>query len=484
MSAVAGWNFDNSYARLPEALFRRVLPAAVASPRLVVFNRPLAAELGFDLLDPGEGAKVFSGNVVPEGADPLAQAYAGHQYGNFTMLGDGRAILLGEQITPAGARFDVQLKGSGQTPFSRRGDGRAALGPMLREHIISEAMSALGIPTTRSLAVVSTGESVIREEALPGAVLVRTAASHIRVGTFEFAAATGDPGVLRSLAEHSIRRHFPELACSPAPMGEFLKAVVGRQADLVARWLQVGFVHGVMNTDNMAISGETIDYGPCAFIDAYDPAEVFSSIDRNGRYAFGNQPSIALWNLTRLAESLLPLLAPGEPAAVDAAQEALATFQPRFQHRWMAGMREKLGLLTEEPEDVGLAADFLEALHRTASDYTQAFRLLSPSAPGREAVFAKPGLAQWEVRWRQRLARQPHPAEEVEKRMNASNPAIIPRNHHVEEAIEAAVDRCDFSVMQRLGEALGDPYSDGPEQAGFRSPPPPGRPRYQTFCGT
>ncbi len=485
VSAAAGWNFDNSYARLPEALFRRALPVAVEAPRIAILNRPLARDLGLDpdLLESAEGARVLAGNAIPAGADPLAQAYAGHQFGNFTMLGDGRAILLGEQITPGGTRLDVQLKGSGQTPFSRRGDGRAALGPMLREFIISEAMHGLGIPTTRSLAVVKTGEMVFREEPLPGAVLTRIAASHIRVGTFEFAAATGDPTLLPALAEYSLQRHFPHLAGSQDPFLELLREVVERQAALVARWLHVGFVHGVMNTDNMAISGETIDYGPCAFIDAYDPEAVFSSIDRNGRYAFGSQPSIAHWNLTRLAESLLPLLSPDESTAIDLAKDVLATFAPRFQHHWISGMRAKLGLLNEEPEDVALITDFLDALHQTGSDFTNSWRSLS--APfSEDGTLSLPELSSWQARWRQRIARQPHPPEEVEKHMLATNPAIIPRNHLVEEAINAAVVGEDFSVMQRLLEALADPYSERPGRERFRLPPPPGNPPYQTFCGT
>ena len=345
-----GWKFDNSYARLPEAFYVRLNPVPVRTPKLVVFNVALAQFLGLnpDALKGDEGAAVFSGNRIPEGAEPLAQAYAGHQFGSFTMLGDGRAILLGEQVTPKGERFDIQYKGSGRTPFSRQGDGRAALGPMLREYIISEALQALDIPTTRSLAVVTTGEPVFRETALQGAILTRTAASHIRVGTFEYAAAKGKPNEIRALADYTIRRHFPDLAADGNPYLALLGAVMERQASLVARWLLVGFIHGVMNTDNMALCGETIDYGPCAFMDAYDPNTVFSSIDHNGRYAYGQQPQIAQWNLARFAETLLPLIHEDPQEAVSMAKEAIAGFSDIFRHFWLAGMRAKLGLLNQE----------------------------------------------------------------------------------------------------------------------------------------
>ncbi|MEO5959393.1 MAG: protein adenylyltransferase SelO family protein, partial [Opitutaceae bacterium] len=352
----AGWRLEHSYAELPALFHARVAPTPVTTPRLVVLNRPLAASLGLNAvaLAGDEGAAIFAGNRLPPGAAPFAQAYAGHQYGHFTTLGDGRAILLGEQITPRGERFDIQLKGAGPTPFSRRGDGRAALGPMLREYMVSEAMHALGIPTTRSLAVTATGEEVARGTLLPGAVLTRVAASHIRVGTFEWAASRGDAVALRALVDYTVRRHYGELAGVENPARALLEAAIERQAALIAQWMLVGFVHGVMNTDNMAVSGETIDYGPCAFMDAYDPATVFSSIDARGRYAYGNQPAIAQWNLARFAETLLPLLEPVEARAIAVATEALDGFAKKYQSHWLDGMRRKLGLGNEEPEDEAL----------------------------------------------------------------------------------------------------------------------------------
>jgi len=377
----AGWKFDNSYARLPAALYSRVGPVPVAKPGLVVFNESLARDLGLDAGASQEGqAEIFSGNQIPEGAEPIAQAYAGHQFGHFTNLGDGRAILLGEQITPRGGRFDIQLKGSGQTPYSRRGDGRAALGPMLREYIISEAMHAFGIPTTRSLAVATTGEQIAREEMLPGAVLTRVAASHVRVGTFEYANAIGDRAVLEALTRYTLQRHYPELAGADNPALALFEGVLERQAKLIAQWVCVGFVHGVMNTDNMALSGETIDYGPCAFIDTYDPATVFSSIDRGGRYAYGNQPNIAHWNLARLAEALLPLINEDKDKAVATAEEVLGKFPERFRVHYTAGLRAKLGLLSEEEGDYDLAREFLDWMKTAEADFTSSFVALTKAA--------------------------------------------------------------------------------------------------------
>ncbi|MEJ2039299.1 MAG: YdiU family protein [Desulfosarcinaceae bacterium] len=410
----AGWKFDNSYARLPKVFHVRMNPVPVRTPKLVVFNTPLAEVLGLnpDALKGEEGAAVFSGNRIPEGAEPLAQAYAGHQFGFFTMLGDGRAILLGEQVTPEGERFDIQYKGSGRTPFSRSGDGRAALGPMLREYIISEALHALGIPTTRSLAVVTTGEPVFRETTLQGAILTRTAASHIRVGTFEYAAARGKPDDIRSLADYTIRRHFPDLASEENPYLALLRVVMERQAALVARWLLVGFIHGVMNTDNMALCGETIDYGPCAFMDAYDPNTVFSSIDQNGRYAYGRQPQIAQWNLARFAEALLPLIHQDPQRAVSMAEETISEFTGIFRDDWLAGMRAKLGILNQEAEDMALAQDLLEWMHRHGADFTNTFRDLASGSLPEASVFLTPDFGQWFERWQDRLKRQPGPREE------------------------------------------------------------------------
>ena len=482
----AGWKFDNSYARLPEAFYVRLNPVPVRAPEIVVFNATLAKFLGLnpDALKGNEGAAVFSGNRLPEGAEPLAQAYAGHQFGSFTMLGDGRAILLGEQVTAKGERFDIQYKGSGRTPFSRQGDGRAALGPMLREYIISEALHALGIPTTRSLAVVTTGEPVFRETALQGAILTRTAASHIRVGTFEFSAARGKPNEIRTLADYTIRRHFPELTADGNPYLALLRAVMERQASLVVRWMLVGFIHGVMNTDNMALSGETIDYGPCAFMDAYDPNTVFSSIDHNGRYAYGRQPQIVQWNLARFAETLLSLIHDDPQVAVSMAKEVISGFSDTFRHYWLAGMRAKLGLLNLEADDGALVEDLLDGMHRHGADFTNTFRDLASGSLPEDSVLRAPDFKPWFERWQARLKRQPDSWEASRRLMNTHNPAVIPRNHRVEEALAAAVERADFTVMEKLLGFLSRPFQDLPEQAGYHLPAPPSAQPYRTYCGT
>lgn len=485
-SQATGWRFDNSYLSLPQAFYSRQNPTPVTDPHLVLLNYVLADSLGLDaeaLANP-EGAAVFSGNQVPPGAEPIAQAYAGHQFGHFTMLGDGRAILLGEQLTPAGERFDIQLKGSGQTVYSRRGDGRAALGPMLREYIISEAMHGLGIPTTRSLAVATTGEPVYREEVLPGAVLTRVAASHIRVGTFQFAAYLNDHEALKQLADYTLQRHYPELVAVEDKYLALLNAVIERQASLVAQWLHAGFIHGVMNTDNMALSGETIDYGPCAFMNTYDPATVFSSIDHQGRYAFGNQPYIAQWNLARLAETLLPLLHTDSDRSLALAEDAIQGFAARFQGYWLAGMRKKLGLFTEEPDDAALVQDLLNWMQQTRADYTNTFRGLAAQAgneasPSVDAIFAT-----WLSRWQQRLQHQQQSLDEASQLMLSHNPAYIPRNHQVEAALAAAVKNGDLSVLRRLLAVLAEPYKEVPEHAEFSMPPPASEEDYQTFCGT
>lgn len=481
-----GWHLEHTYASLPHLFHADVTPTAVQAPDVVVLNVPLAESLGLDAgaLGDDRGAAFFSGNQLPPGARPLAQAYAGHQYGHFTTLGDGRAILLGEQVTPGGFRFDVQLKGAGRTPYSRRGDGRAALGPMLREHIISEAMHALGIPTSRSLAVVATGEPVHRERPLPGAVLTRVAASHIRVGTFEWAAAHRDPAALAALADYTRRRHFPHLGDSAQPHLALLDAIVEVQASLVARWQLVGFVHGVMNTDNMAVSGETIDYGPCAFLDVYDPNTVFSSIDHHGRYAFGNQPAIAQWNLTRLAEAMLPLIDENQDAAIELATASLGRFERQFQGYWLAGMRAKLGLFTEEAEDEALVNGLLQWMLRARVDFTNTFRTLSALNRTDDRGGAEPSFNSWNEQWRARLARQPNSAEHVSALMHRSNPAFIPRNHKVEEALTAATEEGDLSVMNRLLDVLASPFDDASHQDEFRRPPGEDAPRYRTFCGT
>ena len=482
----AGWQFDNSYTRLPAAFFVRMGPVPVRTPKLVVFNATLAHSLGLDpdALKGEEGAAIFAGNRIPAGAEPLAQAYAGHQFGFFTMLGDGRAILLGEQKTPQGERFDIQYKGSGQTPFSRQGDGRAALGPMLREFIISEALHALGIPTTRSLAVVTTGEQVFRESALEGAILTRTAASHIRVGTFEYAAARSQHDEIRALADYTIQRHFPDLAADANPYLALLGAVMERQASLVAQWMQIGFIHGVMNTDNMSLCGETIDYGPCAFMDAYDPNTVFSSIDQNGRYAYGRQPQIAQWNLARFAETLLPLIDENPQEAVSMATETVSGFADMFRHHWLSGMRAKLGLLNQEADDHALVQDLLECMDRHGADFTNTFRDLASGALPEASMFQAQDFTQWYERWQARLKRQPDSWAASRRCMHTHNPAVIPRNHRVEEALAAAVERSDYAVMEKLLEYLSKPFQDPPEQAGYHLPAPPSAQPYRTFCGT
>ncbi|CAG7627782.1 Protein adenylyltransferase SelO [Paenibacillus solanacearum] len=481
-----GWHFDNSYAGLPTSFFTRINPTPVRSPQLAVLNEPLAAALGLDVraLRSSEGAAELAGNRIPEGAAPLAQAYAGHQFGYFTMLGDGRAVLLGEQVTPAGERMDIQLKGAGRTPYSRGGDGRAALGPMLREYMISEAMHALGIPTTRSLAVVSTGEAVTREREYPGAVLTRIAASHLRVGTFQYAANWGTLEELAQLADYTLQRHYSEADTGENRYLALLREAIKRQAALIAKWQLVGFIHGVMNTDNMALSGETIDYGPCAFMDVYDPATVFSSIDSQGRYAYGNQPHIGAWNLARLAESLLPLLHEDEEEAVRLAEGAIAGYAELYREHWLAGMRAKLGLFGEEPQDEALAEDLLRLMHQHRADYTNTFCALTLGKPEDTALHGSPAFGQWQEQWQARLSRQPQSTADVQQRMRSSNPAVIPRNHRVEEALDAAVQQGDYSVMQRLLAALTRPYAYAPEQAEYALPPEPSNQPYRTFCGT
>src|SRR5262245_42274237 len=487
--------FDNSYARLPERFFARLPPTPVAAPNLVRLNWKLAGTLGLDAarLSTPEGVAILVGNAVPKLGEPLAMAYAGHQFGTFVaQLGDGRALLLGEVVDADGLRRDIQLKGSGPTPFSRNGDGRAALGPVLREYIISEAMQALGIPTTRSLAVVTTGQTVRREMPLPGAVLTRVASSHIRIGTFQFFAARGDVAAVLELADYVIARHYPEAARAEKPYRLLLERVIARQAELIAKWLLVGFIHGVMNTDNMSIAGETIDYGPCAFIDSYDPEAVYSSIDSFGRYAYGNQPGIAQWNLARLAETVLPLLAENEEAAVDVANEALGEFAGRFETAYASGLRHKLGLFQERQEDLALARDLLDRMARNGADFTLTFRRLSDAvvSPAADTVvrslFADPtAYDDWASKWRRRLVDDgEEPGERRAAAMRAVNPAFIPRNHLVEEALTAAVTSADFSAFDRLLTVLARPYDDQPEHRAYAQPPRPDQVVRQTFCGT
>jgi uncharacterized protein YdiU (UPF0061 family) len=419
-------------------------------------------------------------------------AYAGHQFGHFVpQLGDGRAILLGEVIDIDGIRRDIQLKGSGPTPFSRRGDGRAALGPVLREYIVSEAMAAMGIPTTRSLAATITGESVMRETALPGAVLTRVASSHIRVGTFQYFAARSDTEGVRRLADHAIARHYPQAAQAERPYHALLEGVITRQAELVARWLQVGFIHGVMNTDNTSISGETIDYGPCAFMHHYDPAAVFSSIDEQGRYAYANQPRIALWNLTRLAECLLPLFSDDKDKAIEEAQSVLAEFPAKFTAAYQSGLRQKIGLFTAHDGDEALVQDLLDALAKNKADFTLTFRRLSDAAEDTardhdaRTLFADPvAYDEWVARWRQRTAEEPQTPTERAAMMRAVNPAFIPRNHRIEAVIQAAVARDDYAPFEELIAVLAKPYEEQPTFADYANPPEPHQRVLQTFCGT
>lgn len=484
--ADTGWNLDNSYSRLPESLFTRLNPTPVHSPKLIILNNPLAESLGLNgpALQRNDGVAVLAGNQIPEGAAPLAQAYAGHQFGHFNMLGDGRALLLGEQITPLGERVDIQLKGSGRTPYSRRGDGRAALGPMLREYIISEAMHGLGIATTRSLAVVTTGESLIRETEQPGAILTRVAASHLRVGTFQYVAAWGTTQNLRTLADYTLERHYPEVNAEGNRYLFLLQEVIKRQAELIAKWQLVGFIHGVMNTDNMTLSGETIDYGPCAFMDTYDPETVFSSIDIQGRYAYANQPLIAAWNLARFAETLLPLLHDNEEQAVKLAEDVISDFTEMFHRHWLAGMRAKLGIFNEEPQDESLIEDLLGMMRKYRADYTNTFRALTLDKPEDTVLFSTAEFAQWHKQWQARLGRQQEPQASSHQLMRSSNPAIIPRNHRVEEALEAAVEREDYCVMEQLLGVLSNPYAYSDEQAIYSTLPEESNCSYRTFCGT
>jgi serine/tyrosine/threonine adenylyltransferase len=487
-------SFDNSYARLPERFFARLDPTPTAQPRLIKFNASLAAELGLDVsgVDTETLAQLFSGNLRLPSAEPLAMAYAGHQFGHFVpRLGDGRAILLGELRDVAGVRRDIQLKGSGRTPFSRGGDGRAAVGPVLREYLVSEAMHALGVPTTRALAIVTTGESVYRERRLPGAILTRVAASHVRVGTFQYFAARGDVEAIKRLADFVIDRHYPDIGEADAPYLALFGAVAQRQARLIACWMHVGFIHGVMNTDNTAISGETIDFGPCAFMDAYDPGAVFSSIDTSGRYAYANQPNVTHWNLARFAETLLPLLHTVPERAVELAGEALSTFLPRFEQHWLSGMRRKLGLFTAEDEDLQLVRGLLEAMHSQQADFTLTFRKLCDAVEGQQfdadvrSMFANAATYdEWAAMWRSRLAREPLPPGVRADSMRHANAAFIPRNHRLEQAIQEAVEHEDFTLFAELLQVVSRPYEDKKGFEAYAIAPHGSERVLQTFCGT
>jgi uncharacterized protein YdiU (UPF0061 family) len=478
--------FQHTYLALPGRFHARVDPTPVTNPQLIVFNTRLAEDLGLapDVVEP-QAASLFSGNRLPEDAKPLAMVYAGHQFGVFVpRLGDGRAILLGELKGRDGVLRDVQLKGAGLTPFSRNGDGRAVVGPMLREYLISEAMHALGVPTTRSLAVVATGEVVYREEPLPGAVLTRVAASHVRVGTFQYFAARGDQEGLRDLLAYVVSRHYPAAREADSPALAVLKEVAERQAALIARWMSVGFIHGVMNTDNMPLSGETIDYGPCAFMDQYDPRTVFSSIDRNGRYAYANQGAIAQWNLARLAESLLPLIDSDIDTAVGMANEVIEPFIARFDAHILAAMRRKIGLASSLDSDAELIRNLLTAMQQSKADFTLTFRRLAAIAEDRaESFSADAALETWLLQWRERLATDPQTPAERAAGMRAASPAFIPRNHRVEAALNAA-ESGDYAPFRRLLEVLSRPYDDQAEMAELATPPQPSERVLQTFCGT
>ncbi|WP_026065207.1 protein adenylyltransferase SelO [Amphibacillus jilinensis] len=479
-------SFDHSYLNLPDKMYQKVKPTPVESPQWVVFNQSLAKELELDDLSLGsdQGLELLAGNHIPDGCQSIAQAYAGHQFGHFTMLGDGRAILLGEQQTAKGGRCDIQLKGAGKTPYSRGGDGRATLGPMLREYLISEAMHALGVPTNRSLAVVMTGETVMREKPLPGAILTRVAVSHIRVGTFQYVRQYGTTDDLRILADYTIDRHFPEIKQQTNIYLEMFKQIVTRQAHLIVKWDLLGFVHGVMNTDNMTVSGETIDYGPCAFIDVYDPAIVFSSIDQHGRYAYNQQKRVAVWNLARLAEALLPLIEIESDDAIKDLEAILHKFSEDYQDAWSKGMRAKLGLFTQQAGDDKLIKDLLTLMTTFKADYTDTFRALTLSDFNSQQWFVLDDFKQWYHRWQERVQYQTQSLEQIKQHMKKHNPSVIPRNFRVEQALNAAVEEQDFLPFNKLLNVLLNPYAYTDEQKIYVELPPITGQAYRTYCGT
>ena len=478
------FHLESTYAELPEVFFSKLSPTPVNQPEMVIFNQSLADQVGLKLgeLSIDERTQFLCGNQIPQGIKPFAQAYAGHQFGNFTILGDGRAIVMGEHLTPSGQRIDLQLKGSGRTPYSRGGDGRAALGPMLREYIISEAMHALGIPTTRSLAVVSTGEKVFRETELPGAVLARIAGSHIRVGTFEFASLQQDKRITEALLDYMIDRHFPEIEGKENKVLAVIEAVIDQQAALISHWMRVGFIHGVMNTDNMALSGETIDYGPCAFMDTFAPDTVFSSIDHRGRYAYANQPYIAQWNIARLAESLLPLIDGKREEVIATVEDLLNSFEQVYKSKWLTMMGSKLGLTEVSIKDEKLITDLLDWMHNNSADFTNTFRDLCKKLPGGE-LYASETFQSWYARWQNRLKKEKQELETSYALMKSLNPVVIPRNHKVEEALQAG-EKGDFEPLYALLHAIEKPYQDGEHLLPYQSPPRPEEKVLQTFCGT
>ena len=478
------WNFNNSYFALAESFRENIDPVPVKKPELVIVNKNLATELNLDLSNISEKdlSEVFSGNSLPDGSNSIAQAYAGHQFGHFTMLGDGRAVLIGEHITKSKKKYDIQFKGSGKTVFSRNGDGRAALGPMLREYIISEAMSSLNIPTTRSLAVVKTGEDIQRDKILKGAILTRVASSHIRVGTFQYIAARQKNNELKTLFDYTIERHYPEIRNSDNQALKLLNLLMNRQCDLVINWMRVGFIHGVMNTDNMTVSGETIDYGPCAFMDTYDPKTVFSSIDQMGRYAYCNQPMITKWNLTRFAECLIPLLDNNQNKAVDIAKETINTFEKKYEEKWLHMMRNKLGLIGDDEKDKSLILDLLTWMHNKKVDYTNTFCHLMNLEINDNEIYKDNYFQNWKKRWRERLKDNNNTTEKCIRLMRGVNPIVIPRNHKVEEVLDEA-NKDNYKPLFRFLDVLRAPYSDQKNIIEFQIPSS-SKELYQTFCGT
>ncbi len=480
-----GWHFDNSYTRLPDIMMSKIKPIPVKKPKLVILNSDLSNELGLNFSNTKTEilSSLLSGNILPKKSNCIAQAYAGHQFGYFTILGDGRAIVIGEHVTKNNKRFDIQFKGSGRTPFSRNGDGRAALGPMLREYIISEAMYALGIPTTRSLAVVKTGETVHREKPLEGAILTRVASSHIRVGTFQYLVAKDNKKNLKTLLEYTIDRHYPEIKKSNTPVIDLLKIVIKKQAELVTDWMRIGFIHGVMNTDNMTISGETIDYGPCAFMDTYNPQTVFSSIDLQGRYSFFNQPGITKWNLARFAESLILLIHENKEEAIKIATDTVNSFDEFYKKNWLDMMRKKLGLFGEESNDESLIFNLLSWMHQNKADYTNTFCFLMNEDFAKSNIYKNQDFINWKEQWQKRLNLKNNSYEKSLKLMHSSNPLIIPRNHKVEEALEAA-NNGNFDKINNLVEILKNPYQSHKKNSEYCFPAPKSDKKYQTFCGT
>ena len=485
LSNEIGWNFDNTYSKLPESFISKISPIPVKSPELTIFNYNLAEKLGlnFSSIEKNDLSKLFSGNLLPEGSKSIAQAYAGHQFGHFTMLGDGRAIVIGEHINKKKQRFDIQFKGSGKTPYSRHGDGRAALGPMLREYIISEAMHSLNIPTTRSLAVVKTGEDVVRENILQGAILTRVASSHLRVGTFQYVAMRNNESELRTLVDYTINRHYPNIKKSKNKAIDLLKVLIELQIDLVVNWMRVGFIHGVMNTDNMSISGETIDYGPCAFMDTYDPQTVFSSIDELGRYAYFNQPSITKWNLARFAECLISLIDPKKEKAIEIATETINSFDKSYETKWINMMRDKLGLFGQDQKDQVLIIDLLTWMHKNKADYTNTFCFLMDENFQHNKIYNDENFLTWKERWKERLKLNNNTPEKYLSLMKSVNPLVIPRNHKVEEVLESANNN-DLSPLKKLIKVLEKPYEKTKENIDYQSPAPASDKKYKTFCGT